>query len=223
MPVSNVVAAFILLVAAPGRAAPASHRSLVVGGVVPTPFSLPWTLALFKMGSHSCGATLVHPRWAVTAAHCLNGAVAPGIFAVGVYRHNLITPNEHPCSELIAVKSVHRHPLYNPSSVANDIGLIELMTPAACADPSNPNYDPRMLALLDGVSAPSVLSPGPTADANYLGVDALISGWGATTPLSQVYPLVLRAATLPVVQPDTCQHLVGTKEQIEVRHVLRLP
>jgi len=192
-------------------------RRLVIGGEIPTPFSLPWTLGLLQLGQIMCGATLVHPSWAITAAHCLIGAnIVPSMFQVAVYRHNLPRLVEHPCSELIVAKSIYKHPSYNGYDVENDIGLIELSRPASCAQAGNPNYDPRMLAAIDGLSAPTVLVPGPTADSSYLGVDATVSGWGSTAPGGQVYPMLMRSASVPVVKPSKCSSLVGAIASTEV-------
>nr|XP_006825500.1 PREDICTED: plasminogen-like [Saccoglossus kowalevskii] len=42
----------------------------IVGGAPATPHSWPWAAQLKFQGNHYCAATLIHPKWVVTAAHC---------------------------------------------------------------------------------------------------------------------------------------------------------
>jgi len=190
-------------------------RQLVVGGEVPEPFSLAYTLVLNSMGSPICTATLVHPRWAVTAAHCLGGAVVASAISIDFHRHDLAKPNEHPCAQTITAASVHKHNRYNPVNIRYDIGLVELSRPAACAEASNPNYDPKMLALIDGLTAPTILVASAAATPTYLGVDTIVSGWGSLTPLGNVQPKTIHSATVPVVSDAASTALMQTDKQIQ--------
>lgn len=51
------------------------HRNYgqrIVGGTTAIPHSWPWQLSLRRTGHHQCGASLISPLWALTAAHCVN-------------------------------------------------------------------------------------------------------------------------------------------------------
>nr|KAF6410257.1 kallikrein related peptidase 13 [Rousettus aegyptiacus] len=54
------------------------------GGYTCPPHSQPWQAALLVQGRLLCGGVLVHPRWVLTAAHCLK----PG-FTVHLGKHAL--------------------------------------------------------------------------------------------------------------------------------------
>jgi hypothetical protein len=95
----------------------------IVGGTVATPGEYPWMAQLKYRGRFSCGGSLVARSWVLTAAHCVNGRSASDL---------QITLGDHRRSEqTLAVSSVVVHSSYNPSTLNNDIALLQLATPAS--------------------------------------------------------------------------------------------
>lgn len=90
------------------------HR--IIGGVEADKHEFP---SILNMGYHSCAATLIHAKWALTAAHCI-----PINQVVG--GDHLISRNDG-TEQRVRVKRNIRHPSYgSPGRFSNDVALLEL-------------------------------------------------------------------------------------------------
>tara|TARA_B100000795_G_scaffold29213_1_gene19300 strand:- start:606 stop:932 length:327 start_codon:yes stop_codon:yes gene_type:complete len=101
----------------------------IVGGAPVTPFEHNWVSLLYSNGAR-CGASLLEGGWALTAAHCTEGADASTIF-IGVHRHarSFSVTDEHECAETIAISEKFEHEAYDSRSITNDIALLRLKRP----------------------------------------------------------------------------------------------
>lgn len=172
-----------------------SAQTRIIGGSEINISGAPWQVAILSDSSdlytgQYCGGTLVHPRWVITAAHCMTDEVdgtltttdaADVHIAAGMA--DLITPEAS--TQLRDVSQVIVHPSYDPDTTDYDIALLELAEPidletcgSACA-------------------AVDILTP---AQLNLLvpDTDALISGWGNTSKDGELYATKLQSATIQV-------------------------
>ncbi|XP_020018875.1 granzyme M isoform X2 [Castor canadensis] len=114
---------FLLLVVVLGTllAAGNAFEIKIIGGHEVAPHSCPYMASLQKAGSHLCGGVLVHPRWVLTAAHCLTEPVQRLRLVLGL--HDLHNP--HAPGLTFHIKAAIRHPGYN-LHLENDLMLLKL-------------------------------------------------------------------------------------------------
>lgn len=137
------------------RAASSGHPSgRIVGGEPAPEASWPSVVALTRnWGGQFCGGTLIHPRWVVTAAHCVD-SVSPDDVRVVLGQKTLQNASRS------KVEKIRVHRGYDSRSLEHDIALLKL---------ARQSREPiRRIANPEEGGAPP---PGSTA---------FIAGWGTT-------------------------------------------
>lgn len=180
----------------------------IVGGTPAPPGEWPWMVAIVRadepaLSGHVCGATVVHPQWVLTAAHCLFRNITiplqPDEIDIVVGRNRLSAAG----GDRIAVEHIVTFPGYDisGSSLVNDIGLIKLArsTSAPVVEIARPR-DQR-LSVASGVSA-SVLGWGRTQfdDENSKSDDLL-------------------QVSLPIVSDRLCREVYAGRLEIPVASI----
>ncbi|EGV99461.1 hypothetical protein I79_009190 [Cricetulus griseus] len=92
----------------------------IIGGREAAPHSRPYMASLQKAGSHVCGGVLVHPKWVLTAAHCLPESLQQLKLVLGLHHlQDLRDPGL-----TFHIKAAIKHPGYN-RNLENDLALLK--------------------------------------------------------------------------------------------------
>lgn len=157
----------------------------------------PWMAMLKYGGRFYCGGSLINTNFVLTAAHCLRGFSSSSI-TITLLAHKLdgSTPGTFSRNVMKAVI----HPLYDPSSFDNDIGLLKMaesvefqdMLRPVCLPNSSGDYSGQMVRLLIAKPMWNNVFQG------------LVIGWGDTFENAHDLPAVLREVYVPILSNQQC-------------------
>ena len=146
-----------------------------------------WILSLRQYGDHICGASLIAPQWAVTAAHCISTdegvvpASALSVMAGSTYVYSQDT--------VVQIQQVIRHPAYDDLNVDNDIALLKLSSPITAIEPVSLSVDTPLRA-----NDPS-----------------FVAGWGNMSTTTLEFPSELMEVDLNIIDFNQCANSYRTE------------
>lgn len=105
---------------------PAVGQERIIGGVSARRGEWPWVGSLQYQRTHRCGATLIHCKWLLTAAHCFRGELNTASWTVSL--GSVIWSGVG--ALVIPVQRIVPHPAFNSSTMDFDVALVELSIPA---------------------------------------------------------------------------------------------
>ncbi len=151
----------------------------------------PWQVSLQTTDGHFCGGSLIDATTVVSAAHCLEGETAAGIFVrAGV------TDSRDGSGQDIDVDSFTAHPAYAQNELG-DIAVLNLAEPVTF----NNDVQPIELATRSEVTAATT---------------ATVSGWGDLSESGGDGSTQLRSVSVPMVADRACAVDLGINANHEV-------
>jgi len=130
----------------------------------------PFLTSIEESGRFICGGSLIAERHVLTAAHCIKDSLAADKYAIVVFTQDANARVPTSCHERISVIRKMCRSDYDSDSSNNDVCLLALARPPACADK---------------FPLPSLASRVPSG-----GIQATAAGWGTNQGAEEARPLL---------------------------------
>ncbi|XP_052446970.1 transmembrane protease serine 9-like [Carassius gibelio] len=167
---------------------PVMGQDRIIGGVTAYRGEWPWVGSLQYQRTHRCGATLIHCKWLLTAAHCFRSVLNPASWTVSL--GSVIWSGVGALA--IPVQRIIPHPAFNGSTMDFDVALVELSIPA-----------PKSYTIQ------TVCLPSPW-HSFIKNMECYIIGWGAMREDGMITNL-LQKAQVNVIDKLDCQQAYGAE------------
>ncbi|GJQ83330.1 hypothetical protein Trydic_g15638, partial [Trypoxylus dichotomus] len=100
----------------------------VVGGYNATENQFPYQVSLRYNGNHNCGGSIIGDKWVLTAGHCVSGYNKQYLKVVAGSLYLSTGGTQYNVANIIV------HPNWNPSTIKNDLAIIEIDGEFGCTD-----------------------------------------------------------------------------------------
>ncbi|XP_016397880.1 transmembrane protease serine 9-like [Sinocyclocheilus rhinocerous] len=167
---------------------PVIGQERIIGGVTAHRGEWPWVGSLQYQRTHRCGATLIHCKWLLTAAHCFRRDLNPSSWTVSLGSVIWFGVG----ALVIPVQRIIPHPAFNSSTMDFDVALVEISIPTP------KSYTIRTVCL-----------PSPWHIFNK-NMECYITGWGAVREGGMITSLLQKAQVSIIDQLD-CQQAYGAE------------
>ncbi|XP_067678784.1 trypsin-like [Haliotis asinina] len=211
----NLVLTAVVVLAAVTSCTAVSLQRRVVGGELTSKGDYPFLISLWYMKEnpftnntnmhHVCGGALIDPSWVLTAAHCFDARVLPGIdvkesWKVVAGKFNQVADEDS--DQFRTITEVHKYKGWNIKKLLGDAALLKLNEPV---DLSREDV--------------SVIKPDTDPSCAVAGADCYVVGWGQVTEEPYGYGMYIPVvAEMPVVDTETCKEAMKP-ENVENRTI----
>lgn len=153
----------------------------IVGGERISISQAPYQASLQLKGTHRCGGSIISASFILTAAHCTY------FMSVRDLTVRVGTDQIESGGNVIKVKSIRNHPLFNVITMQYDIAILQLASE---------------ITLISGVK--EIIALPSANDPIEDGSLVFISGWGETKNPSESSDF-LRAVQVPIIKQSVCK------------------
>nr|ACF72874.2 trypsin [Ochlerotatus taeniorhynchus] len=167
-------------------AALSSLGGRIVGGFQIEISEVPHQVSLQQRGRHFCGGSIISSRWILTAAHCTEENLNPDAYTIRAG-----STDRTDGGQVLKIKSVNPHPLYDSDNINYDFSLLELT---------------ESIGFSRSVQAIRL----PEADESVAdGSMCTVSGWGSTQNYDESN-ILLRAVNVPSYNQEECKKALAS-------------